>query len=47
MEKKKYIKPSMQVYELPGKPMLLDYSGGGLGQIPTIPGQPEDEKKLA
>ena len=47
MEKKKYIKPSMEVYEMSGRPMLLDYSGGGLGQIPTLPGQPNNEKHLA
>ena len=47
MEKKKYIKPSVQVYDLPNRPQLLDYSNNGLGQIPTIPGQPDDEKHLA
>ena len=49
MEKKKYIKPSTEVYEMKGQPRLLagSYEGGGLGQIPTIPGQPADEKQLA
>ena len=44
MEKKQYVKPSMEVYEMPGRPMLQNYSGGGLGYIP---GQPDDEKQLA
>ena len=47
MVKKKYVKPSMEVYSMPERPRLLDLSNGELGQIPTIPGQPDDEKHLA
>ena len=51
MEKKKYIKPSMEVYELKGMSNLLvgsiPGSGGEGGYIPAIPGQPDDEKQLA
>lgn len=47
MEKKKYIKPTVQVYDLPNRPQLLDFSNGGLDQIPAIPGQQDDEKHLA
>ena len=36
MMKKKYAKPSMKVFQLPGKPMIVCYSGGGLGQIHDI-----------
>ena len=46
--KKNYVKPSMQVFEMKGKPQLLDGSpGGGMLYIPAIPGQPDDEKQLA
>jgi hypothetical protein len=45
MEKKKYAKPSMKVYELEQKPQLLVGSGGG--NISYIPGINEDEKHLA
>lgn len=47
--KKKYVKPSMEVYELPEPTKLLvgSYNDGGLGHIPTIPGMSDDEKKLA
>lgn len=44
MEKKKYMKPSMKVYEFEQKPQLLVGSGEHLNYIP---GQPEDEKQLA
>ena len=47
MEKKKYIKPSMEVYDLPGHQLILCLSNGELNHIPTIPGQHEDEKHLA
>jgi hypothetical protein len=51
MEKKKYVKPSMEVYELKGMSNLLvgsipDYGGEG-SYIPAIPGTPDDEKQLA
>ena len=48
--KKKYIKPSMEVFELNQPTKLLTGSnewGGEGGYLPTIPGQPDDEKKLA
>ena len=44
MMKKIYIKPAMEVYDLPENQMVLCYSNGGLSQIP---GQPDDEKQLA
>ena len=46
MVKKKYIKPSMEVYEMKGQPQLLagSYKDGPLNYIP---GQPDDEKHLA
>jgi hypothetical protein len=44
MEKKKYMKPAMQVYELPGRPMIICYSGGDFAHIPGIN---DDEKHLA
>ena len=49
MEKKNYVKPSMEVYKLKGMPQILVGSnwGGEGGYLPTIPGQPEDEKHLA
>ena len=52
MEKKKYIKPSMEVYELKGMSNLLVGSsipgyGGEGSYIPAIPGTPDDEKQLA
>ena len=47
MMKKNYIKPAMEVYDLPENQMILCYSNGGLSQIPAIPGQPDDEKHLA
>ena len=37
----------MQVYDLPGRQMIVCYSGGGLSNIPTVPGTAEDEKHLA
>ena len=43
---KKYVKPSMKVYDMePTK--IICQSGGGFNYIPTIPGQPDDEKHLA
>ena len=46
--KKKYVKPSMQVYDIKGTPQILQSSWPGeLGNIPTVPGQAEDEKQLA
>lgn len=47
MEKKKYVKPTMQVYEMPDRQMILCLSDAPLNHIPTIPGQPRDEKHLA
>lgn len=47
VKKKKYIKPSMEVYKMDMNHQLLQYSGGDAGYLPTIPGMPEDEKKLA
>ena len=47
MEKKKYIKPAMLVYDLPDRQMILCYSNGGLDYIPGIPGQQDDKKHLA
>ena len=46
---KKYVKPAVQVFELPEPVHLLQgsYDDGGLGHIPGIPGQPDDEKHLA
>jgi hypothetical protein len=48
MEKKKYVKPSMEVYVLNQPSKLLVGSGGGgdFNYIPTIPGQPQDDKHL-
>lgn len=44
MVKKKYVKPSMEVYDLPGRQLILCFSNGGLGYLP---GMSDDEKKLA
>ena len=44
MEKKNYVKPSMEVYDLPKRQMILCLSNGELGYIP---GSSEDEKHLA
>ena len=39
MEKKKYVKPSFEVYELKNQTRLLAGSGGGLGNPnPFLPG---------
>jgi hypothetical protein len=46
MEKKKYMKPSMKVYDMPDSQRILCYSQG-FNYIPAIPGQHEDEKQLA
>ncbi|MBR4728654.1 MAG: hypothetical protein IK075_00175 [Prevotella sp.] len=45
MEKKKYVKPSMEVYELNQSTRLLVGSNGG--GMAYLHGQPEDEKHLA
>jgi hypothetical protein len=47
--KKEYMKPAMKVYEFEQKPQLLVGSGGGgeMNYIPTLPGQPTDDKHLA
>ena len=48
--KKKYVKPSMQVYDIKGTPLIVTTSPpypGELGNIPTVPGQAEEEKQLA
>lgn len=47
MEKKKYMKPSMQVHNLPSHRMILCYSNGELGRVPSIPGISHDENNLA
>ena len=47
MEKKKYLKPSMEVFELNMTQQLLTYSGGDAGYAPGLPGMPKDEKYLA
>ena len=45
--KKKYVKPSMEVFVLPEMQQLLVGSYPGEVYAPTIPGQPDDEKHLA
>lgn len=45
--KKKYVKPSMQVYDIKGTPRILQSSNPGGGHFNYIPGQAEDEKQLA
>lgn len=48
MEKKKYMKPAMQVYEMEMSKIICQSPGGGeFNYIPSIPGQPEDGKQLA
>ena len=50
MEKKEYVKPSMEVYKMEMTRLICQSSGSGNGEggyLPTIPGQPEDEKHLA
>ena len=48
MEKKKYVKPSMKVYEMEMSTIICQSpGGGGFNYIPAIPGQPDDEKHLA
>lgn len=52
MEKKKYLKPSMAVYDIkqPTRLLVGSYDLGRIPQspnIPTIPGAVEDEKHLA
>ena len=45
--KKNYVKPSMVIYPMESGSILC-YSGNNEGSyLPTIPGQPEDEKHLA
>ena len=46
MEKKNYVKPSMKVYEMEMSKIICQ-SGGDMNYIPTIPGQPTDDKHLA
>lgn len=46
MEKKKYLKPTMKVFDMPDKQRILCFSDE-LGDIPTIPGQQPDDKHLA
>ena len=48
--KQRYEKPSMKVYELKQKPMILAGSGnpnGYPGNFGYMPGQPHDESHLA
>ena len=45
--KKKYMKPSMKVYEIKQQSHLLVGSPVDTGYVPTIPGQPADDKHLA
>ena len=45
MKKKNYVKPSMKVYDM--EPAMIICGSGGMSYIPTVPGQPEDEKHLA
>jgi hypothetical protein len=47
MEKKKYEKPSMKVYEMEVPKIICASDNQWGGYIPTIPGQPEDDKHLA
>lgn len=47
MEKKKYMKPSMKVYKMEMTRLICQSGNGEAGYIPTIPGQPTDEKQLA
>lgn len=48
MKKKIYEKPTCKVYEFTAKTRLLVGSDTEYwGRIPTIPGQPTDEKQLA
>ncbi len=46
MKKKKYMKPSMKVYEFEQQPRLLAGSSGDGGMV-YIPGISHDENKLA
>ena len=46
MEKKKYVKPSMEVYKME-MTRLICGSPFDSGYLPTVPGQHEDEKHLA
>jgi hypothetical protein len=43
MEKKQYVKPAMQVYDLPDSQRILCYSGPNA----YLPGLPADDKHLA
>lgn len=45
--KKEYVKPSMEVYNLEPSRIICSSGNGEGGYLPTIPGQPDDEKKLA
>ena len=46
MKNKNYVKPSMKVFKMEMS-MIVCQSGGDFNYIPTIPGQPKDEKHLA
>ena len=46
MDKKNYVKPSMEVYEMEMTPLICISSPGGGGKT-YLPGQAEDEKHLA
>ena len=46
MEKKKYVKPSLKVYPIENRRILCG-SPIDTGYVPTIPGQPTDDKHLA
>ena len=45
MERKKYMKPSMKVYDM--EPTKIICGSGGGGDITYAPGIPADEKQLA
>ena len=47
MEKKNYVKPSMEVYEMEPSRLICSSGNGEGGYLPTIPGMPDDEKHLA
>lgn len=49
MVKKKYIKPSMEVYDMKPSQIICSspFDTNYIPNLPTIPGQPEDEKHLA
>ena len=47
MEKKKYEKPSMKVYEMEVSKIICASDNQWGGYMPGVPGQPADEKHLA